>query len=820
MKYCHLVLLRISLLSVSKDSNKVQSPDSHIVLGGEEEHKTIQGQLLEREVEEEVTMISFSPLLPPKMLPFPDQAPKAIMDRWHFIGTYTAGSTALYSSFNPIFELLQWESIQEALHTFVYLRSDVEVMFYMTSVPTQYGQITIINNPGGSVTGGSATGTPADVLPLIMSHDPIVMDVSVQNQTHVVFPWMSPAPYLKIDDLRAETVIPTLFSIHNTIIYDLSNPSAPQPVRIALYARFKNPMLTGFAPIAASRKEQRTYVEAQMMNFIFEAATAHALGEVAEPYVSSAASSAAGYIDDKLGVKEAFCSYDTLKGMTGDFCKKPTLPMQPKVADEPVKQSVYGDLVSNTSVPRLSSTALLSIPNVSIRDVIRRPSLVSSGSLGTTTSFVDIIRVHPSLILGTTNYMPRLTFYSRFFRYWRGSITFVFRFIASPLMSYKAAIALAFAGTGFTSSDLVNLTDQVARIVTVRGTTQVSINMPYCHTAAWQLCSISETPLDTRNYVYLTINQAPVAAATSATIVMPYQVWAFAGPDFEFAGLRDVNPLKDPGVEVEAQSQLFKLAHEHESTFFQGMTLPDKVDMTDCYFVEDLARRFCALTFDNSTSLQPYNWVAETWDTTPTQEPVPNMMLIARSFLFSRGEIDYKMTFDSDSTATFQGVESTPTEAIAATGTDLGFRISDGTVALNPSFGNVLSFSSSFFSGYDVVQHNSRGSQLVDSNNFPWTDGPGYGRQYGMPLLSLFTDAMTMSTTRNFAKLGAGFGFFYELPPPNAIYVPVAGNYTLPLKVKGKQPNDSLTHRSPSRDAMKSNSTTSDATSSLSETLN
>jgi len=89
-----------------------------------------------------------------------------------------------------------------------------------------------------------------------------------------------------------------------------------------------------------------------------------------------------------------------------------------------------------------------------------------------------------------------------------------------------------------------------------------------------------------------------------------------------------------------------------------------------------------------------------------------------------------------------------------------------------------------------------------------------------MPLLSLFTDAMTMSTTRNFAKLGAGFGFFYELPPPNAIYVPVVGNYTLPLKVKGKQPNDSRTHRSFSRDAMKSNSTTSDATSSLSETLN
>jgi len=377
----------------------------------------------------------------------------------------------------------------------------------------------------------------------------------------------------------------------------------------------------------------------------------------------------------------------------------------------------------------------------------------------------------------------RLSFYCRFFRFWRGSETFIFRFVSSPLMSYKAGISVGFAGK------LENGTDQedvITRLVTVRGTTTISVNVPYLHTAPWQLTAFQEASSVSFTRISVFIVDPPVTVAVAATAITPVYCWRMAGPDFQLTGLRDFNDnfTEDTRV-IQAQSRVFQEAIDKEVPFYMGTQLPSEVDMLDVMFVEDIGRRFSEM---HTPPTELGTWLPTDYmGFLPNATWIPNISLLGSCFLFSRGELDWKLRLSdtSGSDGDIAVAASTDLFVPLAAGSEYFQRVPDGQARINPNFGNILEYSSPWYCLYDLVQHNSfRGSCLIPLENCSRTPlATTYAIQYGL-LPMIITNGVDQIATpeETLVKFGAGFGLFYEMPPPGDAYYPLHG--TLPQNTK------------------------------------
>jgi hypothetical protein len=282
---------------------------------------------------------------------------------------------------------------------------------------------------------------------------------------------------------------------------------------------------------------------------------------------------------------------------------------------------------------------------------------------------------------------------------------------------------------------------------------------------------------------------APIVSLAVSSPTLPYLVWTCAGPDFQFAALKNFVASRNDPDAVEAQCSLASLMRDKEEPFFQGTTLPRPVDMIDVLYVEDIGRRY-STTDPNPVDIT--SWIPDVW----TFNWQSNVEVLRNCFLFSRGELDWMVKFPAspsgDQTVTMPNVLTT---FVGLAGCPLDQAFGSGCVRLNPTFGNVLKFTTPFYCLYDLVQHSSKlANRLVAFEEIGTANVDIPRTSDGMirPLILNEGDTTPVPTLAAL-KLGSGFGFYYELPPPYRDYLPKVG--TLPMSAIGVSNDAKVTDR-------------------------
>ena len=160
---------------------------------------------------------------------------------------------------------------------------------------------------------------------------------------------------------------------------------------------------------------------------------------------------------------------------------------------------------------------------------------------------------------------PPCAFVSRFFKYWRGSMVYKFKFVRTEFHSGRISITFNPFNNEMTPGTAGSYSDQNyihREIVDIREHTEVVITIPYISPNPYSLV----TPLNTYTGIgtlAMTVVDALVAPATVASSI---QVLAeiSAGPDMEFAVPTTFNP--QPVMNVVPQSGNFRSGNSDETT--------------------------------------------------------------------------------------------------------------------------------------------------------------------------------------------------------------------------------------------------------------
>lgn len=747
--------------------------DPHIALGTEQESKLLTGQLFEREIEEEEIKFEFDPLGPKDLDPFPDQTPVKILDRWRAGNDITMSTTGTLTTINPFLHLFADSVVSDVCKTFVYMRSDIEVMLFFESSPTTYGMIAVAPNPGRCLNNGGVNDV--DTTTRLLSHETMIFDVATKTQISFIIPWVSPAPYLPIRDLAVAGCLADGdyqvcdFTIYTSAIHDIANTTT-QTLKLTPKFRFHNPKLIGYRSVAEATFNGYETFEAQMPRMGRDRGTAGAVSAAASGVGAVASVATAAYTVYSGGSTTA---QEAIK--LGGQVIKGKQSKQPKPDPVPsVKQSVWGDLVANTAPAyQLAGLSLADGFGTSFKEILQKPSSVAWEISLSTTASTWSVNPRTAGFSDSADNSTRLSFFSRFFRYWRGSINFAFRFVSSPLMTYRVAINLGVGGIAETAT---RQEDIVCRSVTVRGTTDVVINVPYLMGNSWSICEpIDDTGLYPKLSVFL--SSPPITSLPAATLTLPYYIWSWAGDDFEFAGLRDPNALRQiPDADVfQAQMKVGQFCSMVEP-LFSGSCLPPPVDMEEIDMVEDIGKRYCSIPSNftdinipvSATVPMPFLLQATRND---ALDPIS---WLATMFVFSRGQLDYKVNVNDALDDQFLTVEAT--KAVTPNGPHTDERCFDGMVRINAGFGNILEFSTPWMCQFDLVQHSILANLLIHpSINSAFYRTNQWAGHYGVMNTQLQDNNESIVPNATVYKLGRGFSFVYDIPPPNTAFLPPVG---------------------------------------------
>jgi hypothetical protein len=743
----------------------VKEGQGHIVLGGEENDHILEDVsnntqfdsdekiIIKREVQKLTLFDS----------PYLNQVPQKILDRWVPLGMDTINGANPLMIYSPFVTLLNTSYVQQALKTFFYMRSAIEIkLVYPTSV-WNYGATFITNISGGNTLGTSLNyswfaaptpGASGNSFGRMLSHDPIILDLSQQEEVIFDLPWISPANVVSLkayfdtlDPMNVNTVnfLTNMFkfAIYQVFPTGSLDSHINTDFNYNLFARFKETTVQGFT---FDNTQTGVPIEAQS-NFLMTAMGG--LAAQATPVVSSWLKTQADKAI-KSGLDTAGGFLDSY--LDGDQEKKTLVTSEKREEGERqtgnVLPDMFGDLVANNQMCKvvLPSTNVVS-PWHSVLSVIKKPSYfygaVITGT-GATTQYYFFVM--PYWVTGTSNSCDRLSFFSQYARFWRGSIKYHFLFLASPMASVKLKIILKWNSNDNITTEPESL---LTRIVTIRGTTCVTIPVPFLYTQQWLPTMDTALLSSFGRYNVPTLwveRYQPVYSTGDLPASVHMYVWRSAGDDFLFSGLREAGSYTTTLVEAQMKvSETFS-----EETAFLGARDSRVFEGRDVIqYVEDIAGRFSCDQTGTTTYPIPIDH--------STGSGRCNLDTISSLFYFFRGSIDYKYIVGSPGTSTQLAVVADDySNALGLrTGYSVLESVANGKVVIDPRFTSVLEYRQPALSQYDWLEIPQDGT-----NYYP------AGPDSAPVLYTIETDGTGTTIQYCFRKITVDSGYYYEVPPP------------------------------------------------------
>jgi hypothetical protein len=225
-----------------------------------------------------------------------------------------------------------------------------------------------------------------------------------------------------------------------------------------------------------------------------------------------------------------------------------------------VRQSVWGETAScnlepgilnlgdNSNIVPVKSTDTGADTEIGIYELCKRWHYVADGQYNPTDGGALYIETG---LRDTAISRGYLQFFSRFFRFWRGSLRYKFIFFGTPLVTYNMVIVLTPGPNGWNRTEKDVIGDNMTQHVTVRGTTVVEVVVPFVRQSAWEYRNSQDT-------WSISVDGWAIGSTSGANVVtLPYLVVKCAGDDFRFRSLcSPATPAEDDTLTVKPQGLL------------------------------------------------------------------------------------------------------------------------------------------------------------------------------------------------------------------------------------------------------------------------
>lgn len=527
-------------------------------------------------------------------------------------------TTVTASQFDPHFAL--YGKISQYLTTFAYFRGNLELTILLRSVPQQYGSLI-------------ASWIPYP--PSVQIYDdlseftanPVLIDISSQQETKYNVPWVSNVPYRNLGEegIARFTLRPLFF--------DRTANNVAQDIPFEIWGRY-----TDFDVMGAKQAEDVPEMQS---------------GAIAASALSTIWQSRQEIKQVAGAVKDVQSLGNTIK-QGWNYVMPDSWDVQldnPEAEGAPVKQSYMGNVstvggrdmmqyLGDVEMPAYTNTDLgTSEPYSNALALLQTPGILLNATFGASTSVTFVARP-----LSTQQQMNYLSFMSRFFRFWRGSMKYSFHFFTSPLISARFRLNVRWTTDQPDPNDAGNM---LTEVWSVRGTTHHSITLPYIHKAPWQLTDASvDVPI-----VTLDMTQAPAPIGNRTPHVYCVAMIS-AGPDFQFSSMQDfANGQISPIPELQCD-----IAEFHKEDFpmlGEGRRVTNYAYNPPHYSVMALQQRYGARGGQTFSEVGP---------NTPLDKiklyQSPNFDILSLLFRFHRGSIRVKAPFFTENDLGFLEMEN------------------------------------------------------------------------------------------------------------------------------------------------------------------
>lgn len=745
---------------------------SHIVLGGEETDRTVQDvrNAFSFDLNEDTAQQSIDFGFDVVDAPYPNESPHNILGRWNQIysGTFSGGTDI---SIQVLASLLNLPVIKKALSGFEYFRAGVEAKVVVSTTVFNYGAMFVTNaslldyNFNGY---GSWKGEVGFVYERLLSNNPLLFDLSQQNEGTIDFPWPFPFQWLPLrewynsDPLTTDSVsVHSKLSMFSPLVVGRLDTTNPSSIAVNVYARMKDVFTQGLC-------EDSTFVPPDeidgqsLFNTVVNtglATASVAMGGLASDVIKGEIK---GYMQQGIEVAKDKVGQKFGKDEKADNCEPDRSDPVSEAAS--VYPDMWGELVNNSSPVRTVLPYNQGLPPWhKIIDYLTEPSYIFSSSWALTTAFsVETWPIRNDASTG------RIRYVSQFFRFWRGSVTYTFVILASPLVSAKIRWHLR-----WNLVELDTLTDNIqGQLVTVRGTTIFSVTIPYLSQTPWNVCSETdeETYLcntDPTISMYPRLILSPVqglVALGDVTTAVHIYCYQSAGPDFQFFSLRQANIKYPLALDDEIEGQMHISDIVRDSLGAQGSTpTKPKLRREGAIYLEEIGRRYGNYVQDTVHFSAPF---PELDGTNTTLEGWPNVTCLAGIFFYYRGSFDWKLAMPSDidaKTAFVFADNGCPTVGVPDSfPLDPETSVTMGQARVDPTFTSILDVKTPVQGILDWWP------VALDAAGFP------RGQVVGSYCYSVFGFVQYFAGSENgpidplaeMVRAGQDIGFAYILPPP------------------------------------------------------
>ena len=502
------------------------------------------------------------------------------------------------------------------------------------------------------------------------SHDDcLIVDITSMPESRITVPWLSNNTWVDLEKWANGTfnVEQTLIQLNGLkILYDntinVTNSAVPKAFSISVFMKFEGVEVSGPISPGATHEAQMDVAATFIAGAAGSAFEKHAkagVEKLVEKGFSAAETYAAGLFGGEEGVGAEF-------GVTSEEPASPAVlahSVEEGSADQPqeVIPSVFGGMNYSCSrnVLGTGTMVLTRARQNSLSEFLQKPSLIGRTNLVSATGFV----FQPDVWNGRDVYSyftniatcSRLRYLAQFYRFWRGSVTYTFFFISSPMVTFRLKVGLDYQGGTLAGIDPG---DTLQQIITVRGTTVHQVTVPYLYTTPWQFLGDGD-PFDVD--VIPTISVSEFSPASKSGDVVPsfyLLVYESANRDFVFTSQEDPMPYAaSPPLKLFSQKEkrARKLRHEaqmdirkfrsQDATQF-GSCDPVKFTSDGVGTFEGMAKRWSARP-TSSLSRGAYD-DRFPYETQPYVSQLSTMDALKGIFYWNRGQYKLKVSFDAD----------------------------------------------------------------------------------------------------------------------------------------------------------------------------
>jgi len=702
--------------------------------------------------------------------PYPDQTPKAICERWTQIGSYpiTDSASASYTFFGGSSVFFR-TFIEEALQTFRYARfKSIEWRIQYHSTPFYYGwcAASCLPEKMGHCTQRMVTAETG-ITKMYASHtDSVLLDFSLQQDVVISSPWLSPCQWIDLTDLytdnTVDTAVQTLDNLHSLRIVfpphavKFVNSTAESTLTLQIFARIVGIETAG--PINNNSSAPLSYntIESQSKGGSwFSAMFDGSSFKAHDDFTLNAGKGYGGGTSD---------SRQPLMGNASSGQND---------SDEPeLKPNVFGSLVGTAPKYPLGTGTMLGPTRAhSLLEYMKIPTMISFGicpnTAGTPVALTGGI--------GATLDYSRICFLAQYFRFWRGSIKYSLVIFGSPFISARFNVILSYERSG--GAPFGKVATELIKDVTVRGTTQVDIDVPFLSLSNWlptYIVSSSLTPpsvfADCVPKLWIMPLQAPVSSG-DVSPMLPYVLYQAAGDDFVLRGLINGNPSQHAVDTIESQmyaSSFCKTSDEMSTGSVPKLPYSADVEITFqdvmsrwTYADSNLFSPIPALDIQgyNDTGSPPLEWYS----------PITVFDNFGCIFGFCSGQVKFKIPWDENTTgASVIGVllddnlvvgPSSGTGTLLASVPDM-WKAENGLNVVDIPITRVTEFTLPWMNAYEFLPTGI--SDATFKGYFMLSPAPFWGDF--QPLI--FSDTGSVSTFKCFRAAGPDYSLFYPIPPP------------------------------------------------------